>query len=139
MKLRTGLASLMIAVVLLANPSGVGAQQKAQWVPGQYGLNAGVLPDSGFTYEQMPINYSASRLNDSNGRKLPILNVSGTYSFWPDESIFIFVPRFKVLGGHYAAYAEIPFATGSLVADIGGLVTGGDGSGLADSILRIPA
>ena len=35
------------------------SQQKGQWVPGQYGLNAGVVPDPGFTYMNLAANYSA--------------------------------------------------------------------------------
>lgn len=124
----------IIRVVAFCGCSVIGfAQQKAQWVPGQYGLNAGVLPDPGFSYLQMPMNYSASRLNDSSGHKLPVPNASGTYSFWVDENILMFVPKYKILGGHYAAYAMVPFANGSLVADIGGLTGRGGGGGLGDT------
>src|SRR5262249_37862927 len=57
-----------------------------QWVPGQFGLNAGVIPDTGITYANLVLNYSASRLNDSSGNKI-LQNVTGTYSFWLDENI----------------------------------------------------
>jgi hypothetical protein len=55
-------------------------------VPGQYGLNAGIVPDPGFTYQNLAINYSAGQLNDSQGNA--ISGLTGTYSFWVDESIF---------------------------------------------------
>jgi hypothetical protein len=43
------------------------AQQKGQYVPGQFGLNAGVLPDPGFTYANITINYFADTLKDAAG------------------------------------------------------------------------
>jgi hypothetical protein len=111
------------------------AQQKGQWVPGQYGLNAGVIPDPGFTYLNMAINYSAGQLNDFNGNARP--NIVGTYSFWVDENIFMYVPKYKILGGYFAPYAAVNVANGSLVADIRGTNLGanGGGSGLADTFV----
>jgi hypothetical protein len=115
------------------------AQQKGQWVPGQFGLNAGVIPDPGITYANLAVNYSASQLNDSNGNKL-LQNVTGTYSFWADENILYYVPKHKVLGGYFMPYISINVANGSLVADLAPLLPGvgsgynlsGGGSGFAD-------
>jgi len=72
-------------------------------------------------------------LNDSSGNHLA--NVSGTYSFWVDENILFFVPKYKILGGYFAPYIALNPASGSLVADITGtsLSTGGGGSGLGDN------
>lgn len=111
------------------------AQQKGQWVPGQYGLNAGVIPDPGFTYQNLALNYSANALNDSNGNRLP--GISGTYQFWVDENIFMFVPKYKFLGGYFAPYASVNVANGSLVAAIVGtnLSSNGGGQGLADTFV----
>ena len=106
------------------------AQQKGQWVPRQYGLNAGVIPDPGITYANMAVNYSASQLNDSNGN--PILqNVTATYSFWVDENIVYYVPNHKFLGGYFMPYVALNYANGELVANITGtnLSSGGGGSG----------
>ena len=50
---------------ILCGTSLVMAQQKGQYVPGQYGLNAGVTPDPGFTFGSITINYSADSLKDS--------------------------------------------------------------------------
>jgi hypothetical protein len=55
------------------------AQQKPQWMPGQIGLNAGILPSPGFTYVNMDINYEAGAFNDRNGNAV---HVSGTYNVW---------------------------------------------------------
>jgi hypothetical protein len=110
------------------------AQQKGQWVPGQYGLNAGVIPSSGFTYQNLALNYSAGSLNDANGNGLP--GITGTYSFWVDENIFMFVPKYKFLGGYFAPYASVNVANGSLVADIRTLGASAGGTGLADTFVQ---
>jgi hypothetical protein len=125
-------AGLAFCVCVAFAPNGM-AQQKGQYVPGQYGLNSGVIPDPGVTYMNLAINYSASQLNDSSGSPRP--NVSGTYAFWVDENIFMYVPKFKFLGGYFAPYIAINVANGSLVADISGTNLGatGGGAGLADT------
>jgi hypothetical protein len=60
----------VLACVLLGGASSALAQQKGQWVPGQFGLNAGTIPEPGITYANLALNYSSSRLNDSNGNRL---------------------------------------------------------------------
>ena len=40
---------MTLACVLFCSALPLLAQQKGQYVPGQYGLNAGVVPDPGFT------------------------------------------------------------------------------------------
>jgi len=113
------------------------AQQKGQWVPGQFGLNAGAIPDPGITYANMALNYSASQLNDSNGNRI-LQNVTGTYSFWVDENIVYYVPSHKFLGGYFMPYIAVNVANGSLVAEINGTNLGGSGggSGLADTYVQ---
>jgi hypothetical protein len=71
------------------------AQQKGQWVPGQFGLKAGVIPDPGITCANLALNYSSSQLNDSNGNQI-LKNVTGTY-------IFYYVPHNKFPGGYFHA------------------------------------
>jgi hypothetical protein len=60
------------------------AQQKGQYQPGQYGLNAGVLPDPGVTYVNLSLNYSTGQLNFANGDPT---RVRGTYAVWAMEAI----------------------------------------------------
>src|SRR5579872_479699 len=113
------------------------AQQKGQWVPGQFGLNAGVIPDPGITYANLAVNYSADRLNDSNGNKI-LQNVTGTYSFWVDENILYYVPEHKFLGGYFMPFVAINYASGEVVAALNGTNLGGSagGSGLADTYFQ---
>ena len=101
-------------------------------MPGQFGLNAGVIPDPGFTYANLAVNYSADQLNNASGNPFP--HVTGTYSFWVDENIIYYVPSQKILGGYFMPYITLSYATGELVADITGtrLSSGGGGSGFAD-------
>lgn len=127
-------AAAVILLILISSAAICSAQQKGQWVPGQFGLNAGVVPDPGFTYVNLAINYSATELNNAAGSADP--NVTGEYSFWSDSNIFYFVPKGKILGGYYAPFADISFANGSLVADYGSVFgTSGGGEGIADTLI----
>ena len=134
MRVRDGtlmLACLFLACALLP------AQQKGQWVPGGYGLNAGAIPDPGITYANLALNYSASQLNDSNGNRI-LRNVTGTYSFWVDENIIYYVPNHRFLGGYFMPFIAVNIANGSLVAEISGTNLGasGGGAGLADTYVQ---
>ena len=135
MKIRSAISMFVCLVFICVLPS-LG-QQKGQWQPGQFGLNAGVIPDPGFTYANLALNYSASQLNGPNGNSFQ--RISGTYSFWVDENIIYYVPKHKFLGGYFMPYITFNVATGSLVADIplmpGARLSGG-GSGFADMYVQ---
>jgi hypothetical protein len=127
---------LVLACIFLWGGSPLLAQQKGQYVPGQWGLNAGAIPDPGFTYGNLALNYSAGQLNNSNGNAFP--GITGTYAFWVDENILYYVPKHKILGGYFVPYVALSFANGSLVADIVGtnLSANGGGSGFADMYVQ---
>jgi hypothetical protein len=135
-RIRRGI--LMVAV-LSSTGSLMHAQQKPQWMPGQEGLNAGILPSPGFTYVNMDVNYDAGTYNDMNGKAIP---VSGTYNVWAIENIFYYVPNIKALGGNLGFMVMFPTpASGSLDADIANpqlpnLSAAAGGSGLADLWLQ---
>jgi hypothetical protein len=132
------IAAMSVVILgLLVASRPVHAQQKGQWVPGGYGLNAGVTPDPGLTYANLALNYSASQLNDSNGNRI-LQNVTGTLSFWVDENIFYYVPKYKFLGGYFAPFVAVNLANGSLVAALVGtnLSGNGGGEGLADTFVE---
>src|SRR5215469_7345338 len=105
------LISLVVSFALPAS-----AQQKGQYTPGQYGLNAGVaiMPSPGFTFANLDLNYSANALKDSRGTALP---VKGTFSFWSIENLFFYVPETKILGGKFSSWAAVNWANNSVTAD----------------------
>ena len=116
MSFRVKFSTTMLFLILCGAASPLWAQQKGQWVPGQFGLNAGVIPDPGFTYANLALSYSAGQLNNSNGNAFP--GITGTYSFWVDENIIYWVPKHKFLGGYFMPYVALNYASGELVADI---------------------
>ena len=116
MSFRVKFSTTMLFLILCGAASPLWAQQKGQWVPGQFGLNAGVIPDPGFTYANLALNYSAGQLNNPNGNAFP--GITGTYSFWVDENIIYYVPKHKILGGYFMPYVALNYASGELVADI---------------------
>ncbi len=130
-------AIVMSASILIVCASPLLAQQKGQWVPGQFGLNAGAIPDPGITYANLALNYSSDRLNNSGGSHI-LQNVTGTFSFWVDEYIIYYVPEHKVLGGYFMPYVAVSAANGSLVADVNttNLGINGGGTGLADTYVQ---
>src|SRR5208282_5214577 len=133
---------ILVGIVLCYTATGF-AQQKGQWVPGQFGLNAGVIPDPGITYANLALSYSASQLNGPNGNRI-LQNVTGTYSFWVDENVFYYVPEHKFLGGYFMPYIALNYASGSLVAELPPLLPGATfgfnlsagGSGFADTFVE---
>jgi hypothetical protein len=139
MSIRSRFPIVVLASLLLSGIASLLAQQKPQWMPGQMGLNAGILPSSGFTYANITINYDANTFNDQNGKSVP---VTGSYNVWAVENILYYVPHAKVLGGNLGGMAMFPTpATGSLDADIEvpqfpNLGAAAGGSGLADFFLQ---
>jgi hypothetical protein len=120
---------LVLGLLLWATASPVPAQQKGQYVTGQYGLNAGVLPDPGFTYANIDVNYDTNTLNNSSGTAVapkPRLNL------WIVENIFYYVADTKFLGGNIGFMAVIPtLANGSLTLEQ--VQNSGSTYGVADS------
>jgi hypothetical protein len=136
--MRYRVVSAIVIVVFLISACGF-AQQKPQWVPGQVGLNAGILPPPGFTYSNITLNYDANTFNGPNGNAIP---VTGSYNVWAVEDIFYVVPPAKILGGNIGFMFMFPTpATGSLDADISNpnfpnLTAAAGGSGIADLWLQ---
>ena len=110
-RLRLAFHVVVMAIMLVECAPTVTAQQKGQWVLGQSGLDAGILPDAGFTYANLTINYSADTLRNSSG---DVVHLNGNYSFWAVENVFYYVPPIKILGGRLATMALLPVANGSV-------------------------
>jgi len=108
------------------------AQQKGQYLPGQFELNSGVTPEPGFTYANVSINYFADTLKDGSGHTVP---ATGTYNLWGIESVFLYKPNFDVLGGKMMFGIIAPtFANGSVTEQNLGLQAGG--FGIADIFVQ---
>ena len=116
------------------------AQQKPQWLPGQVGLNAGIIPSPGFTYVNITIDYSSGAFNGPSGSAIP---VTGNYDVWAVENMFYGVLEPKILGGNILFALGLTPATGSLAADvqtqnpgIPNLNAVAGGGGLADTFVE---
>lgn len=131
--------TVLVAFLLCVGLSPVFAQQKPQWLPGQVGLNAGILPSPGFSYVNITVNYAANTYNDFTGKAIP---VTGSYNVWAVEDIFYYVLPPKILGGNLGFMIMFPSpVTGELVADITNpalpdLSAAGGGSGITDLWLQ---
>jgi hypothetical protein len=115
-------------------------QQKPQWMPGQVGLNAGMLPSPGFSYVNISVNYRSSTFNNASGSAIP---VTGAYNVWAVENLLYYVASPKVLHGNMGFVLAITPATGSLDADIQlqnpgipNLNAVAGGGGLADTFIE---
>lgn len=131
--------SFVVGVFLLLTAA-LRGQQKPQWMPGQIGLNAGLLPAPGFTYVNITIDYDASAYIGSSGSPVP---VNGKYNVWAVENLFYGVLDTKILGATPGFMMVITPATGSLDADIQFPNTGipdlgasSGGAGLADLFIE---
>src|SRR5260370_9764877 len=130
----------VLALLLLSGALHLQGQQKPQWMPGQMGLNAGILPSPGFSYVNIDINYRAGAFNGPSGSAIP---VTGNYDVWAVENFFYYVPDLNVLHGNLGMSLILTPATGSLDADIQtqnpgfpNLSAAGGGGGLADLFLE---
>ena len=125
-------------VAFLFSTAPLMAQQKGQWMPGQVGLNAGVMPDPGISYVNIDLNYVSDTLNDRNGNALP--NISGNYNVWVVESILYYVPKFKLFGAKIGfMLAQPTAANGSLDLDLGNppkFSGSGGGYGFTDTYVQ---
>src|SRR5271168_2906928 len=104
-----------LMLFLLSGVAALHGQQKPQWMPGQVGLNAGILPSPGFSYVNVSINYRSSAFNGPSGSAIP---VTGNYNVWAVENFFYGVLSAKPLHGDIAFALILTPATGSLDADI---------------------
>ncbi|NVN91449.1 MAG: transporter [Desulfuromonadales bacterium] len=92
---------------------------------GAEGVMSAALPPPGFYYLNYLTHYSADRLNDKNGNKLPVdFHVGAT----ADVSRFVYMTNYHLLGGLFGVYAVVPLVHVS--ATIGGV--GNTTSGVGD-------
>jgi hypothetical protein len=130
----------VLLFVLLSCAFPLRGQQKPQWMPGQVGLNAGVIPSPGFTYVNISINYRSGAFNGPNGSAIP---VTGNYDVWAVENLFYGVVDTKILHGNLFFDFGLTPATGSLDADLATQNPGipdlnavAGGAGMADTFVE---
>ena len=133
-------AGSFLMLFLLSGVVALHGQQKPQWLPGQVGLNAGILPAPGFSYVNISVNYRSSTFNNAKGSGIP---VTGSYNVWAVENLFYYVASPKILGGNMAFVLALSPATGSLDADLAvqnpgvpNLTAVGGGGGMADTFIE---
>jgi hypothetical protein len=135
---RIQFARLLLVILLVGFAVALPGQQRPQWLPGQVGLNAGILPSPGFTYVNIAVRYSADRFNGPAGNNIVTGNLigSGNFTIWADESLFYYVSDAKILGGNIGFALGIIPASGYLTADIlpnlTDLTATAGGSGVSD-------
>lgn len=112
--------------LVVADP--VRAQNRGVYPLGMSALNAGSLPDSGWTYANQFLDYSRDRAKDDGGKTEPI---TGAHVVLMDMNTFTWVSRGSTQGFHYAASATLPVARSSLTSDLDGPIN--EGTGLGDS------
>ena len=106
---------LLILCAVMVGALPLRAQQKGQYVPGQFGLNAGIMPSPGFTYQNMEINYDTSTFNDAKGNAVP---GKANLNIWVVENWLVYVTNAKFLGGKLAFVIIVPtVANGSLTLE----------------------
>ena len=108
-------AGSVLTLFFLTGALALHGQQKPQWMPGQVGLNAGIVPAPGFSYVNITINYHSNAFNGPSGSAIP---VTGNYDVWAVENMFYGVLDPKILGGNILFDMGIIPASGSLAADL---------------------
>jgi len=104
------------------------AQVRGVYPLGMSATNSGVTPESGFTYSNLLAIYSRNQFRGPQGEIL----ATGSQSVVMDLNSFVWVSKKKILGGaKISMSATLPVANNSLVSDLAGPISGGDG--FADS------
>ncbi len=104
------------------------AQIRGSYTPGAAAVNSGELPDAGLTYQALVQPYSFDETKGSDGRSL---SVNGKVSVFIEQNTFVWVSKLTIVGGTYAAMANLEIASSSLtLARFGALASA---SGFGDS------
>src|SRR6476620_478119 len=101
----------LVCLLTLASP--VRAQVRGLYTPGMSATSSGELPEAGLTYVAAVQVYSFDELKGADGEPLP---VNLTASVFYAQNLFVWVSDFKILGGTYAASANLPIANASLTS-----------------------
>ena len=128
------LAGVFVLVLSLALPFGSGrahAQVRGVYPTGMNATNAGVTPDSGFTYSNL---FLFNARDESKGPDGEVV-ATGSNAVMIDLNTFVWVSRTRVLGGaRLSATATLLVSNSSLASDTGGQLSAG--GGFADLFLQ---
>jgi len=118
-----------VAVWLLIASAPVRGQVRGVYPLGMNATNAGVTPESGFTYANLFVLNSRDEEKGPNGETV----VTGNQAVMMDLNTFVWVSqKIGILGDAlFSASATLPFANNSLSSDVTGPISGG--GGFADS------
>jgi hypothetical protein len=102
------------------------AQNRGVYPLGMSAMNAGVLPESEWSYVNLLLFYSRDESKDADGESL----ATGNNSVILAMNSFVWVSRRTVLGGgRFSMSATLPIANNSLASDASGSISGGGGFG----------
>ena len=96
---------------------------------GVEGIMLGVMPPPGLYYLNYSLYYSADRMNDSDGDKLP---VDLDLDMIANVSRFVYVTEYRMLGANYGMYVTIPLLSVDVSLDTPGGNFDDSSSGLGD-------
>jgi len=125
---RLAVVAALATGCLLGCVSSAHAQIRGLYTPGMNAVNSGVLPEAGLSYQVLFQPYSFDEAKGPEGNRLPF---SGKVSVTAEQNIFLWVSNMKILGGTYAAVADLPIANNSLTTVRFGALAAA--SGFADS------
>jgi len=128
MHARIALIVAVSSACLVTHVQPARAQIRGLYTPGMAATNSGVLPGAGLTYQALFQPYSFDETKAADGRHLPF---SGKASVLVDQNIFLWVSKATILGGTFAALADLPVANTSLTTVRFGALAAS--SGFADS------
>ena len=118
--------AIVVGAVLLAVSQAADAQVRGVYPTGMNATNAGVTPDSGFTYSNLFIFNARDELKGPGGELVD----TGTNAVMLDLITFVWVSRREVLGGaKVSATATLIVSNSSLASDTQGQLSAGGGFG----------
>jgi hypothetical protein len=125
---RASIVSGIVLAFLAVLVPAAQAQIRGLNTPGTTAMDSGVLPDTGLTYQELFQMFSFDELKGDKGQSLPGNEKAALFI---NDSIFVWVSKYKLLGGNYSASADLAVTNSSLTTVTFGKVAGA--AGLADS------
>jgi hypothetical protein len=130
-RMRRGWFAILVGAGMVAWPHVTEAQVRGVYPTGMNATNAGVTPDSGFTYSNL---FIFNARDESKGPEGEVV-ATGTNAVMIDMNTFVWVSRATLLGGaRFSATATLLVSNNSLASDTEGQLSAG--GGFADSFYQ---